>query len=151
GRSLFANLRTPSAAGVRYVQELERAAKSTAGVSSVTWASHLPGAQPARQWFRIEPAYMPVRDVALDVPWITIGSVASLPAPKSGGMFTRADQSCHAAIVNEAAARQLFGPATSGRTVLAVDHPEPIEIVGVVPTRTTAPTIYFDRTNRLDS
>jgi ABC-type antimicrobial peptide transport system permease subunit len=151
GQCLFANLRTPPAAGARYVQELERAARSATGVSGVTWASNLPGAQPARQWFRIEPARMPVRDVALDVDWITSGSAASFPAPKSGRMFTRADQSCRAAIVNEAAARQLFGSLASGRTVVAVDHSEPIEIVGVVPTRTTAPTIYFDRTNRLDS
>jgi putative ABC transport system permease protein len=66
-------------------------------------------------------------------------------------MFTRADQSCRAAIVNEAAARQLFGSATVGRTVVATDHPEAVEIVGVIPTRSTAPIIYFDRTNRLDS
>jgi len=147
--TLLANLKTPPAAGLRYIQQLEAAANSIAGVSAVGWTNRLPGSQPASQWLRIDPARQPLREISLDIDWFTPRSLELFSqGPKRGRMFGRDEQSCRAAIVNEAAANDLFGEDTPGRTVQAVASP-PVEIIGVVSTRNTQrPTIYFDYTNR---
>lgn len=140
----------------KYFQRAEKAAKSVPSVSGIAWAATLPGGQPMRQSFRIEPAQLPLREVTLDTDWITSDSLTlfDLP-PKSGRMFGIADETCPAAIVNEEAAEELFGRYTIGRTVWAPGSPQPVEIIGVVAMRESGnatgknrPTVYFDYTSQ---
>ena len=68
-------------------------------------------------------------------------------------MFGIAEQTCRAAIVNEAAAEELFGRYTAGRTLREPGSPTPVDIIGVVAMREPGaakknrPTVYFDYTN----
>jgi ABC-type lipoprotein release transport system permease subunit len=151
GNTVFATVQ----ANPDYFQQAEKAAKSVPGVSGIAWAATLPGGQPMRQAFRIEPAQLPLREVNLDTDWITSDSLGifDLP-PKSGRMFGIADETCRAAIVNERAAEELFGRYTVGRTMWGPGSSEPVEIIGVVAMRESGkavkknrPTVYFDYTN----
>jgi ABC-type lipoprotein release transport system permease subunit len=153
GHTFLATVQAYPKVGIHYFEHVEAATQSIAGVSGIAWAATLPGSEPARRFFRIEPAQLPLRDVTLDIAWFNAGSLMlfNLP-PKQGQLFGFAQQTCRAAIVNEEAAGELFGASTAGRTLQDAAR-LPVEIIGVVATRKPAngnrPTIYYDHTNQL--
>jgi len=135
-------------------QHAEEAIKLVPGVSGIEWAGTLPGSQPMRRSFRIEPAQLPRREATLDIDWITVDSLKlfSLP-PKAGHMFGVTEQTCRAAIVNEEAAEKLFGGDTAGRTLQDPESHLPVEVIGVVAmqnpeqgAKKNRPTLYYDYT-----
>ncbi|MGC1414580.1 MAG: ABC transporter permease [Candidatus Acidiferrum sp.] len=155
GHTVFATAHADPNVAIEYFQRAEKAVKFVPGVSRIEWAGTLPGGQPMRQPFRIVPAQLPLREVALDSDWITAGllKLFDLP-PKAGHMFGAAEQTCRAAIVNEEAAEELFGEYTAGRTLRDGESPVPVEIIGVVAMRESEqvakkhrPTAYFDYTS----
>jgi len=152
GHTFLATVQAQPDAGIHYFEHVEAATKSVAGVSGITWAMRLPGSEPMWRSFRIEPAQLPLREVALDIASFTAGSLAlfTLP-PRQGRLFGFAQQACRAAIVNEEAAAELFGGHTAGRT-LQDPARLPVEIIGVAAMRNPAkgnrPTIYYDYTNQ---
>ena len=159
GRTVFVTAQANPVVAIEYFQRAEEAAKLVSGVSGVAWAGTLPGGQPMRQSFRIEPAQWPLREVTLDTDWITSDSLNlfDLP-PKAGHMFGAAERTCRAAIVNEEAAEELFGRYTTGRTLRDPESPQPIEIIGVVAMRESEevakrnrPTVYFDYTSHQET
>jgi len=159
GRTVFVTAQANPVVAIEYFQRAEEAAKLVRGVSGVAWAGTLPGGQPMRQSFRIEPAQWPLREVTLDTDWITSDSLHlfDLP-PKAGHMFGAAERTCRAAIVNEEAAEELFGRYTTGRTLRDPENPQPIEIIGVVAMRESEevakknrPTVYFDYTSHQET
>jgi putative ABC transport system permease protein len=159
GRTVFVTAQANPVVAIEYFQRAEEAAKLVRGVSGVAWAGTLPGGQPMRQSFRIEPAQLPLREVTLDTDWITSDSfnLFDLP-PKAGHMFGAAERTCRAAIANEEAAEELFGRYTTGRTLRDPESPQPIEIIGVVAMRESEevakknrPTVYFDYTSHQET
>src|SRR5256884_7307010 len=62
GRTVFVTAQANPVVAIEYFQRAEGAAKLVRGVSGVAWAGTLPGGQPMRQSFRIEPAQWPLRD-----------------------------------------------------------------------------------------
>jgi hypothetical protein len=152
GHAFLATVQADPGLGIHYFQHVEEEAKSIAGVSGIVWAARLPGSEPAWQSYRIEPAQLPLRDVTLDIAGFNASSLTffTLP-PRQGRLFGFAQQMCPAAIVNEAAAEELFGGHTAGRTLQDPARTQ-VEIIGVVAIRKPAsenrPTIYYDYTNR---
>lgn len=153
GHTVFASVQANPTAALDYFQQAEKEVKSVPGASGVAWAETLPGGQPMLSSFRIAPAQLPLRDVTLDVDWLTSDSLKlfDLP-PKAGHMFGIAEQTCRAATANTEAAEELFGLHTTGRILRDPGALQPVEIIGVVAMRKSAkaknrPTIYFDYTN----
>ncbi len=139
-----------------YFAEVEREAKSVAGLSPLAWTSRLPGNQPIWRTFTIQPPFSQLRDVVMDIAWLTPESLSLFDnQPIAGRMFRPGDQTHRVAIVNEEAAAELFARQTVGLVIR--DHAdEPIEVIGVVKTKSkdaiqkTRPTIYYgylDRSN----
>lgn len=159
GHTVLATVQANSVGGIEYFRQAEEAARSVPGVSPVAWAGTLPGGQAIHQLFRIEPAQLPLREVTVDIDWITSDSLKlfDLP-PKAGQMFGVTYPTCRAVIVNQEAAEELFGRYTTGRTLRAPENPQPIEIIGVVAVRRSAkatkknrPTVYFDYTGHQET
>lgn len=154
--TVLASAQASPGVAIDYFRRAGQAAKSVPGVSRIEWAATLPGSEPMRQTFRVVPAESPLRAVTLDTHLITDKSVELFSLPlKAGHMFGVAEQSCRAAIVNEAAAQKLFGEYTAGRTVLSAENALPIEIIGVATLRESKPggnknrpTLYYGDTGR---
>jgi ABC-type lipoprotein release transport system permease subunit len=140
---------------IGYFERVERAVQSMAGISAMAWAGRLPGSQPEWQSLRIEPRQLPLREVKMGVASFTGGSLdLFILPPKAGRMFGFVERACRAAIVNDAAAEELFGKYTAGRTVQDMTG-MPVEIIGVVAERKaeqaakgSRPTIYFNHTDQ---
>ena len=145
GRALFATVQADRLVGMRYFRDVEAVAKPVA-VSAIAWAARLPGSQPELRSFRIEPAISLLRKVALNIDWLTEDKLEffRLP-PVAGRMFGLPEETCRAAVVNEQAARLLFGTQTPGR-VLRDPANMPVEIIGVIAERRPgrAPTLYVN-------
>jgi ABC-type lipoprotein release transport system permease subunit len=153
--TVFATAQANPDFAIEYFRRAEEAVKLVPGVSGIEWAGTLPGGQSIRQPFQIVPAQLPLREVTLDNDWITADPLKlfDLP-PKAGHMFGAAERTCRAVIVNEEAAKELFGGYTAGRTLRDPESPRPIEIIGVVAMRESEkvakknrPTVYFDYTS----
>jgi ABC-type lipoprotein release transport system permease subunit len=154
GNTVLASVQAHTDFAIQYFQQAEAAIKLVPGVSGIEWAGTLPGSQPMRQSFRIEPAQLPRREATLDIDWITIDSLKlfSLP-PKAGHMFGVTEQTCRAAIVNEEAAEKLFDGYTAGRTLQDPESHLPVAVIGVVAmqnpkqgAKKNRPTLYYDYT-----
>ncbi len=146
---------TPSetaASGVKFFRAVEDRVRSVPGVSPRAWVATLPGGLPAWQRFRVEPSELPIREEFMDVAPFTPASLAHITVPPMAGrLFGGQDtpHACRVAIVNEAAARDVFGGDAVGRSI---DDPagQKVEIVGVVASRQAEgardpirPTIYY--------
>jgi ABC-type antimicrobial peptide transport system permease subunit len=134
--------------GPRYFQNVQEAAPLVAGVSPKAWTARLPGDLPAWVTFRVEPRQLPLRDVTLDVQAFAPSSstLFALP-PVAGRLFGVEHQTCRSAMVNEEAAKKLFGPGTVGRSIRDAAN-FPVEIIGVLAMpkaahAATQPAIYF--------
>lgn len=148
GNPMVVSVTASPLGGSGYFRRVEEAARAIPGIVGVTWAGRLPGSQPTWQTFRLEPPGEPLREVTMDIGWLTSESLKRIVLPlKNGRMFGFGDGACRVALANTAAARRLFGDRTVGRTLQDGGGP-PIEIVGVVGTRPedNQPTIYYDRT-----
>jgi hypothetical protein len=152
--TIFATVEAKPSVAAEYFHRAEEAVKAIPGVSGIDWAGTLPGSLPMKQSFRVAPARPRLREVTLDIDWITASSLKlfSFP-PKAGRFFGAAERSCRAALVNEEAAKELFGGYTAGRTLQGPESAQPIEIIGVLamrgrekPARISRPTLYYDYT-----
>src|SRR5271163_1169785 len=66
GDTVFASTQANPDVGIEYFRRAEEAVKLVPGVFGIAWAGTLPGGQPTRQSFRIEPGELPLREVTLD-------------------------------------------------------------------------------------
>jgi ABC-type lipoprotein release transport system permease subunit len=136
--------------GLVYFQNVQQTAQSVAGVSGKAWAGRLPGDLAAWESYGVEPPQLPLRDVALDIALFTPASLAPFTlSPVAGRLFGREQKTCRAAVVNEEAAKVLFGAETVGRSIRDAAG-LPVEIIGVFAMRKGTseaarrqPTIYF--------
>jgi predicted permease len=138
--------------GLRLLRAFENAARSVAGITPLGWVAKLPGDLPTWQRFRVEPRDLPVREQTMDILPFTPATLADIALPPiAGRLFGGRDtpHACRVAIINEAAARDVFEGDAVGRSI---DDPagQNVEIVGVVATRQTErasnplrPTIYY--------
>jgi ABC-type antimicrobial peptide transport system permease subunit len=117
---------------VSYFIDVEHTAKSVNGLTPLAWAARLPGDQTIWTSFRIQPSSAPLRDLKLDVVWLTTDSVRILGNRLvAGRVFGVSDPTRRVAVIDEDAARELLGPESVGMTI---DDPsvQPVEIIGVV-------------------
>ncbi len=137
--------------GLAYFREAERRVHSMPGIAATAWTATMPGSRPTWYDFRVELPHLPVREVALDVVTFTPDTAKQISVLLAGRMFGFADRpdSCRVAIVNQAAAEELFRGAAVGRSIEDAAGAR-VEIIGVVATRTAAdhtpregPTIYY--------
>jgi len=135
--------------GLQYFHDAELAAMSAPRIVSAAWSGTPPGSRPGWQSVRVEPAGLPLRDVVMTVATFTPASLEHVVVPpRSGRMFGGADtaQSCRVAIVNEQAAKELFGGDAVGHSVQDPSG-QRIEIIGVVAMREApgeqAPIIFY--------
>jgi ABC-type lipoprotein release transport system permease subunit len=154
GHTVLASVQAHPDFAIHYFHQAEEAIKFVPGVSGIEWAGTLPGSQPMRQSFRIEPAQLPRREATLDIDWITFDSLKLFSLPKAGHMFGVTEQTCRAAIVNEEAAAKLFGGYTAGRTLQDPESHLSVEVIGVVAmqnpeqgAKKNRPTLYYDYTS----
>lgn len=132
-----------------YFSEVERKAKSLAGLSPLAWTARPPGSRPTWRTFRVQKLSAPSRDVDLDIVGLTPEALQSLDNPSTAGrIFGINDQAYRVAVVNEAAAAQLFGQQTVG-VVIRDPADLPVEIVGVIQSKLKndpqerRPTLYY--------
>ena len=148
GHPVLATVSAQPDVGLKYFQNVERAAQSVPNVSGMAWAGRLPGALPALQSFRIEPQRLTERDVTLDIAPFTSHSLELFVfPPKAGRMFSFPDPSCRVAVVNEEADKALFAGETAGRSIRDPSG-RPTEIIGVLAARkgqaaAGRPTVYL--------
>jgi len=144
-----------------YFDDVEQKAKTVAGLRPLTWTARPPGSQPTWRSFRIQQSTAQYRDVAMDISWLTPQSIQTLESyPVAGRMFGVNDQGHKVAVVNEAAAADLFGVMTVGM-VIEDSANLPIEIIGVVkvaeqkgtgdPGNSLRPTIYYGYLNQAET
>jgi predicted permease len=151
GEVILASVQARPGGGAAYFADVEQAARSTAGVTVMAWASKLPGSRPVWQSLRVEPLGLPRGEVTLDSATFTRELLPRITLPPiAGRMFGGRDtaQSCRVAIVNEEAARALFDGDAVGRSIEDVTR-QSVEIIGVVGMRTRPgassprPTLYY--------
>jgi ABC-type lipoprotein release transport system permease subunit len=134
---------------IGYFSKAEQKAKSVAGLSPLAWTAELPGSQPRWRSFRIQPSSHEYRNAVMDIAWLTPDTLKLLdPEPIAGRMFGLDDQGHKVAVVDEAAAAELFGLQTVGSLIRDASD-QPIEIIGVVRKKSgdakakRRPTIYY--------
>jgi hypothetical protein len=150
-----------------YFDAVEQKVSAIAGLRPLGWTERLPGNEPTWESFRIQQASSQYREVAMDTSWITPESLQALERlPVAGRMFGIGDRMGRVAVVNEAAASELFGVKTAGMTIRdSSDHP--LEIIGVVrqksdkvtsgpgkeadQTRGERPAIYYGYVNGVEA
>ena len=54
---------------INYFKQVEKKAGSIAGLSPLAWTARLPGNQPTWESFRIQPASVDYRNIAMDIAW----------------------------------------------------------------------------------
>jgi ABC-type lipoprotein release transport system permease subunit len=140
-----------------YFIEVEKRAKSVAGLSPLAWTARLPGNQPTWRTFKVQQFSSQYRDIAMDIAWLTPDTLKLLDnQPIAGRMFGLGDQGHRVAVVNEEAAKELFGRKTAG-AVIRDSAEDAIEIIGVVKTKTgeaeqqRRPTIYYGYLDQPDA
>jgi hypothetical protein len=146
---------TPSdtaASGIAFFHAIEDAARTVPGVTPLAWVATLPGGLPAWQPFEVEPRQASIREELMDVALFTPASLAHIRVPPvAGRLFGGQDtvQECRVAIVNEAAAREVFDGKAVGRSI-DDSSGQSVQIVGVVASHRaegandlSRPTIYY--------
>jgi len=122
---------------VELFDAVEQAAKSFARRQPLAWAAQVPGNQPVWKSFRIQPASAPLRDLDLDIAWLSNDSLQLAGnRPIAGRTFGIVDPARREGVVDEEAAAQLFGHGTVGMTIQDASG-LPVEIIGVVKRRST--------------
>lgn len=140
-----------------YFNEVERRAKSAAtNLSPLAWTDLPPGNRPTWSSFRVQPPSLQLRDVEMDIEWLTPGSLELLDKqPIAGRMFGLRDQT-RVAVIDEEASAELFGRETVG-VVIQDPAGVPIEIIGVVKRRPKyalqqkRPIIYYGYIDHSDA
>ena len=156
GSPIIVTVQTPArpAADLDYFEEVERQVKSVAGLHPLAWVARLPGNQPDWRSFKLQPPSMQLRDVKMDIDWLTPDALDVLDnRPVAGRLFSFGDPISRVGVVNEEAAAELFGQDTVGR-VIQDPVAAPVEIIGVVRKKATVasksgrPTIYYNYAGR---
>lgn len=140
-----------------YFKEVEQQAKLVGDLLPLAWAARLPGNQPGWRSFKFQPPSIPLRDVKMDIAWLTPDALNLLDnRPVAGRLFSLGDQMSSVVVVDEEAAAELFGQDTVGR-VIQDPVAAPVEIIGVVRRKATVPpkgqrpTIYYNYVGRSDA
>lgn len=135
---------------VNYFYDVEKKAKSVAGLQPLAWTAQLPGSQPRWRTFRVQPLSTQFRDIASDTGWLSPGSLNPRDYELlAGKMFGFESQSRKVAIVDQEAATKIFGLQTVG-VVIRDSADVPIEIIGVIKRKASdagqpqRPTIYYN-------
>lgn len=115
-----------------YFGAVEQKASAIAGLRPLAWTERLPGNGPTWESFRIQQASSQYREVSMNISWLTPETLRALERlPVAGRMFGIRDRAGKVAVVNAAAASELFGGKTAGMVIRdASDHG--LEIIGVV-------------------
>ena len=138
--------------GLKYFEQVERAAASVGDVMQTAWVGTLPGSRPGWQSIRVEPPWLPLRDVVLNTEPFTARSLARVKTPPvAGQMFGGfATEGCPSVVVDEQAAAALFDDDAVGR-IVEDESGQRNQIIGVVApleneqeTRRTPATVYYD-------
>jgi ABC-type lipoprotein release transport system permease subunit len=134
-----------------YLDDIEKETKRVTR-SPFAWVARPPGSHPTWRSFRVETPGTLLRDVSIDVEAFTPETLEQIALPPAAGrLFGARDgpQSCRVAVINEAAADELFGGDALGRSVQDPTG-QRVEIIGVVAPRKDArsislarPTIYY--------
>jgi ABC-type antimicrobial peptide transport system permease subunit len=123
---------TRPALRIDYFDEVERTAKSVTGLPPLGWAARIPGDRPIWRSFRIQLASSSLRDLNMDVVWLGTDSLKVLDNRLiAGRMFGIIDPTRRDVVVDEDAAKELFGRDTVGM-IIQDPSGQPVEIVGVV-------------------
>jgi ABC-type antimicrobial peptide transport system permease subunit len=157
GRGDLVVLNAPALTRPADFTKVEQQASSMDGLVPRAWAARLPGNQPGWRFFKLQPPALQLRDVKMDIAWLTPGALNVLDnKPVAGRLFSVRDQMSRAGVVNEEAAAKLFDQDTVGR-IIQDPTGERVEIVGVVRRKTTVtskeqrPTIYYNDGRRADA
>ena len=137
---------------IEYFDDIEKEARTVTARSPLAWVARPPGSRPTWRSFRAETPGTVLRDVTMEVEAFTPETLEQIVLPPAvGRLFGARDgpQSCRVAVINEAAAIELFGGDALGRSVQDPTG-QRIEIIGVVAPRKNAraiglarPTIYY--------
>jgi len=135
-----------------YFDDVEKEAKTVTARLPVAWVARPPGSEPTWRSFRVETPGTALRDVTIDVEEFTPETLEQIALPPAAGrLFGGRDgpQSCRVAVINEAAADELFGNDALGRSIQDPSG-QRVEIIGVVAPRKSVPsaglappTIYY--------
>ncbi len=144
-------------ADLNYFNEVERRAKSAAtNLSPLAWTDLPPGNRPTWSSFRVQPPSLQLREVEMDIEWLTPGSLELFDKlPIAGRMFGLRDQT-RVAVIDEEASAELFGRETVG-VVIQDPAGVPIEIIGVIKRgpkyalQQKRPTIYYGYIDHSDA
>ncbi len=153
GHLILASVEANAFAGMKYFRDVQDTADLVPGVSGMAWVGQLPDSPATWRSFRVEPRLLPLREVTMDIaPFNTNSQVLFDLPPIAGRLFGLEDQTCQAAVVNEQAAKTLFGANSVGRSIL---DPAglPVDIIGVVAMRKRGPaaeraTVYVEQDDR---
>ena len=138
--------------GFDYFQDVDTAAHQAATVSRAAWVARPPGDRAAWRSFRIEPQRVALHDVTMDVAAFTAETTKVVElTPAAGRLFGATDGplGCRVAVVNAAAADEVFGGTAVGTSI---EDPtgRRVEVIGVVKRREVhgdstreRPTIYY--------
>ena len=137
--------------GLKYFEQVERAAASVGDVMQTAWVGTLPGSRPGWQSIRVASPWPPLRDVVLNTEPFTARSLARVKTPPvAGQMFGGfATEGCPSVVVDEQAAAALFDDDAVGR-IVEDESGQRNQIIGVVAPleneqATGAPaTVYYD-------
>jgi ABC-type antimicrobial peptide transport system permease subunit len=120
--------------GLRYVAQVEHAAKDLPGVTATAWTATLPAGRPASQEFTIELPEKEWREIELDVATFSPQGVsADRLRVTSGRMFGIRDSpgACRVALINKEAADRYFDGDAVGRSLEDVLG-SAVQIIGVL-------------------
>ncbi len=123
--------RTSAGRSQLFQRSRARAKSAATNLSPLAWTDLPPGNRPTWSSFRVQPPSLQLRDVEMDIEWLTPRSLELLDKqPIAGRMFGLRDQT-RVAVIDEEASAELFGRETVG---VVVQDPAgvPIEIIGVV-------------------
>jgi len=136
-----------------YFNDIEKEARTATAHSPLAWVARPPGSRPTWRSFRVEKPGTVLRDVTMNVEAFTPETLEQIALPPAAGrLFGGRDgpQSCRVAVINDAAAGDLFDGDALGRSVQDPTG-QRVEIIGVVTprknapaaTRPARPTIYY--------
>ena len=134
-----------------YLDDIEKETKKLTR-APFAWVARPPGSHPTWRSFRVETPGSLLRDITLDVEAFTPETLEQIALPPAAGrLFGGRDgpQSCRVAVINEAAANELFDGDALGRSMQDPTG-QRVEIIGVVAPRKNGPatglarpTIYY--------
>ena len=119
--------------GRKYFEDAVAAAASVTTITETVWAARLPGSRVAWQWARFDRPRPEQREMSMAVEPLGADALGRLTLPPASGRLFRASDAdgCGTIVLNEAAAKAMFGGHPIGR-LLDTRAGRPLEVIGVV-------------------